>query len=132
LDQLKAHAKNDTLKRRQTIIDQLSPSSTSSIGSIMVKENSTESIEKEEKRSKSDIFAETVGEISSLTTTFTKGKENRDSLIVLKMESEKKRTRMFGSKDRSMRMNNFVRLRSEGFYSFEDFRREIQSIIDST
>jgi hypothetical protein len=89
-------------------------------------------VEKVEKRSKSDILAETAGGISSLATTFAKGEENRDSLIVLKMESEKKKAKMFGSKDRSMRMNDLIRLRDEGFYSPEDFRREMQSIIDST
>jgi hypothetical protein len=93
--------------------------------STVAKENSAGSVEKVEKRSKSDILAKTAEEISSLATTFAKGEENQHSLIVLKMESEKKRTRMFGSKDRLIRMNDLIRLRDEGFYSPEDFRKEM-------
>ena len=67
------------------------------------------------KRSKSDILAKTTRGISSLATTFAKGEENRGSLIFLKIESERKRARMFGSKDRSMWMSDLIRLRVEGF-----------------
>jgi hypothetical protein len=50
-------------------------------------------VEKVEERSKSDIFVETTGGISSLATIFAKGQENRDSLIILNMESEKKKSK---------------------------------------
>ena len=39
---------------------------------------------------------------------------------------------MFGSKDRSMRVNDLFRLRDEGFYSPSEFKVEMQKILDST
>ena len=132
LEQLKVtngHAKRNTLKRRQSIIDQMSPSL--SVGdSTAVKESSTESVER--KRTKTDILAETARGISSLAHTYAKGEEHRDSLILLKMESEKKRCSMFGSKDCSMQINDLFRLHDEGFYSPSEFKVEMQKILDST
>ena len=79
LDQLKAidgHIKWNTLKRRQSIIDQLSLG-TFSVGFHVVKENSIGSMEKVEKRSRSDILAKIAEGISSLATIFAKKRKSR-------------------------------------------------------
>ena len=39
---------------------------------------------------------------------------------------------MFGSKDRSMQINDLFRLRGEGFYSSSEFEVEMQKILDPT
>ena len=125
LEQLKVtngHAKKNTLKRRQSIVDHMSPSL--SVGdSTAVKESSMESVER--KRTKTNILAEIAEGITSLANTYAKGEEHRDSLILLKMEFEKKRCSMFGSKDRSMRINDLFRLCDEGFYSPSEFKVEM-------
>ena len=75
------------MKRRQSIVDQMSPSLSIS-DSTTVKDSSTESVER--KCTKTDILAETAGGNSSLANTYAKSEEHRDSLILLKMEFEKK------------------------------------------
>jgi hypothetical protein len=44
------------------------------------------------------------------------------------MEYEKKRARMFGSKDCSMQMNDLIRLRDEGFYFPKNFQRKYKAL----
>ena len=102
LEQLKAtngHAKRNTLKRKLSFIDQLSFRAFSN-DLVIVMENSTKNVEK--KCTKNNSSAETIEEISSLANTYAKGKKYRDSLILLKMDSKKKRCSMYGSRDCSM------------------------------
>ena len=110
-------------------MDQMSPGL--SVGdSIAIKECTMESVEK--KCTKTDNLAKTTRGSLSSANTYAKGEEHRISLILLKMESKKKRCSMFGSKDRSIQINNLSRLHDEGFYTPTEFKVEMQKTLDST
>ena len=83
---------------------------------------------KEKQKSKSKILAKTANRIATLVETYLQGEGHRDELILLKMELEWKRTCLFGSKDRSMQMDNLYRQRDESFCTQEQFRRKMKNI----
>ena len=88
--------------------------------------------DKEKPKSKGKILEETPLRITTLASTYTSKMANHNGLIELKMEVGKKRCLMFITKNKSMRMNDLIILRDEGFYTLEQFWRERQQILDST